>query len=128
MTPEDGGVEHEDPRPTFGFVARTIQERHADIAFIQVLEPCIAGADAREVKEGESNDFLREVWKGKPYIAGGGFNRESAIKHAKEYESSLVSLGRWYTSNVSGTHRFSLRSHLYSRSPTCPYVSRRIYP
>ena len=117
MIPQDGGVEHEDPRPTYGYVARTILERHPDIAFIEVLEPRIAGGGTREPKEGESNDFLREIWKGKPYIADGGYNRESAIEHAEEHDNSLVSLGRWYTSNVSRMLRNSFLVTISSLHP-----------
>lgn len=66
---------------------------------MHVVEPRIAGAELRETKAGESNDFLREIWKGIPYIADGGYNRDSAIKQAEEH-GELVSFGRYYTSNV----------------------------
>lgn len=49
--------------------------------------------------EGESNDFLRAIWKDKPYISAGGFTRDIAIKDADE-RGELIAFGRYYISNV----------------------------
>jgi len=66
-----------------------------------VIEPRVAGTSDRTEVAGdkESNDFLRAIWKDKPWIAAGGFNRDIAIKHADE-RGELVAFGRYYTSNV----------------------------
>jgi hypothetical protein len=53
----------------------------------------------RQHVEGESNDFLRDIWAGKTWISAGGFTRDSAIKQADE-RGELVAFGRYYTSNV----------------------------
>ena len=105
----DGGYANEDPRPTFGYTVKELRKRHPELAFMEVLEPRVAGGHERTAKESESNDFLREIWRGKPYIANGGYNRESAIEQA-EKSGELVSLARWYTSNVCGISDFC--SHL----------------
>ncbi|KAI0313542.1 FMN-linked oxidoreductase [Amylostereum chailletii] len=115
------GVEPEDPRPTFGYVAREIRARHPDIAFLHAVEPRIAGFEAREIKAGESNDFLREIWRGIPYIADGGYNRDSAIKEAEEHDSELVAFGRYYTSNPD------LPIRLEKDIPLTPYDRSSFY-
>ena len=58
--------------------------------------------------EGESDDFLRAIWTGKPWILAGGFPRDSAINQADEH-GELVAFGRYFTSNV----RFSSYSLLF---------------
>jgi NADPH2 dehydrogenase len=55
--------------------------------------------DDRAVDE-ESNDFLRAIWAGKPWISAGGFSRDDAIKQADE-KGELVAFGWYFTSNVS---------------------------
>ncbi|KAI0320059.1 NADH:flavin oxidoreductase/NADH oxidase [Amylostereum chailletii] len=94
----DNDVEPEDPRPVFSYLVREIRNRHPDFGYISVVEPRIAGSFERDVRFAESNDFLRDIWRGKAYIANGGFTRDSAVKEADE-NGSLVSFGRLYTSN-----------------------------
>jgi NADPH2 dehydrogenase len=50
-------------------------------------------------REEISNDFLRDIWRGKPYISDGGYNRETAIARADK-DGDLITFGRYYTSNV----------------------------
>jgi len=62
----------------------------------------------------ESNDFLRAIWAGKPWISAGGFSRDNAIKQADE-EGELVACGRYFTSNPD------LPTRLQKNIPLTPY-------
>ncbi|EKM48553.1 uncharacterized protein PHACADRAFT_202675 [Phanerochaete carnosa HHB-10118-sp] len=53
------------------------------------LSPC---------EEGESNDFLREIWGERPFISAGGYNRELALE-AAETKGDLIAVGRLFISN-----------------------------
>ncbi|KAI0321038.1 FMN-linked oxidoreductase [Amylostereum chailletii] len=117
----DGGVEPDDPRPTFGYVAREIRARHPNIAYLHAVEPRIAGVEDRQVRAGESNDFLREIWRGIPYITDGGYNRRSAIKEAEEHDGELVAFARYYTSNPD------LPIRLENDIPLTPYDRSSFY-
>ncbi|KAI0314930.1 NADH:flavin oxidoreductase/NADH oxidase [Amylostereum chailletii] len=116
----DNGVKPDDPRPVFGYLVREIRARHPDFSYIHVLEPRVSGNFVREVRETESNDFLREIWRGKTYIANGGYTRESAMKEADEH-GSLVSFGRLYTSNPD------LPTRLEYDMPLTPYDRSTFY-
>lgn len=89
-----------DPRPQFSYYVQQLKERQPDLAYIHVIEPSISGVMDVEAGENESNDFLREIWAPKPYIAGGGYTRESAIQRS-EKTHDLIAMGRWFISNVS---------------------------
>lgn len=75
-------------------------------SFIHVVEPRVAGNIDRIPSDGESNDFLREIWGSKPYIAAGGFSAEDAVKVAEE-KGGLVAFGRHFISNVRNPLYFS---------------------
>lgn len=75
--------------------------------FIHVVEPRAAGNLDRVPLPGESNDFLREVWGSKPYIAAGGFTAEDAVKVAEE-KGGLVAFGRYFIANVSHSCSLSI--------------------
>lgn len=47
----------------------------------------------------KSNDFIREIWKPRPLISAGGYNRETALAVA-ETKGDLVAFGRYFISNV----------------------------
>ncbi|KAH8110944.1 NADH:flavin oxidoreductase/NADH oxidase [Phellopilus nigrolimitatus] len=94
-----------DPVPTFSHLVRRIRETYPRLAFIHVVEPRAAGDQSRVAQAGESNDFLRVIWKtpeseanGSVYIAAGGYTPASALEDAKT-KGELVAFGRYYTSN-----------------------------
>ena len=89
-----------DPIPTFSRLVTRIRDEHPNFGYIHVVEPRLAGIADREAQEGESNDFLREIWGPRVYIAAGGFTREDAIKTADE-KGGLIAYGRYFISNVS---------------------------
>ena len=90
------------PVPVFSYLVEELRRRHANFGYLHVVEPRVQGIfdrDEREVEK-QSNDFLRAIWAGKPWISAGGFSRDSAIKQADE-KGELIAFGRYYTSNVS---------------------------
>jgi NADPH2 dehydrogenase len=82
----------------FSYLVKELHRRHPNFGYLHVIEPRVQGVVDRSF-EGESNDFLRTIWAGKPWIAAGGFSRESAMKQADEH-GELIAFGRFYTSNV----------------------------
>ena len=48
----------------------------------------------------QSNDFLREIWKPRPYIAAGGYARDTAFADADKH-GDLIAFGRHFIPNVS---------------------------
>ncbi|KAI0031886.1 hypothetical protein K488DRAFT_51109 [Vararia minispora EC-137] len=95
----DNGVKPSDPRPVYTYVTTELRRRHPGLAYLHVLEPRVRGDVDVDPAPDASNDFLREIWKGKPYITVGGYNRETAVAQAKRNELELVAFGRLYTSN-----------------------------
>ena len=73
----------------------------------------------------QSNVFLRDIWKPRPYIAAGNYTRETAFEDADKY-GDLIAFGRLFIPNVGV---FSLSSREYSLSlccsPTYPCGLRR---
>jgi NADH:flavin oxidoreductase/NADH oxidase family protein len=90
------------PVPVFSYLVEELGRRHANFGYLHVVEPRVRGIFDRDDRavERESNDFLRTIWAGKPWISAGGFSRDSAIKQADE-KGELIAFGRYYTSNVS---------------------------
>ncbi|KAI0288226.1 NADH:flavin oxidoreductase/NADH oxidase [Russula brevipes] len=89
------------PVATFSYLVSELRRRHPNFGYLHVVEPRIRGGSDRldSYVEEESNDFLRDIWTGKPWISAGGFTRDSALKQADE-RGELVAFGRYYTSNV----------------------------
>ena len=87
-----------DPVPTFAALAMFIRDRYPDFAYIHVIEPRVDGVTLRQAGAHESNDFLREIWRPRPFISAGGYERDDAIFAAKR--GDLVAFGRYFISNV----------------------------
>lgn len=87
-----------DPRPTFGYLVSELAKRHPDLAYIHVVEPRAHGDLDRDVQPGESNVFLRDIWKPRPYIAAGNYTRETAFEDADKY-GDLIAFGRLFIPN-----------------------------
>ncbi|KAI0088268.1 FMN-linked oxidoreductase [Irpex rosettiformis] len=86
------------PIPTFSYVVQKIAEKHPNFAFVHVVEPRVQGSVDRVAAEGESNDFIREIWQPRALISAGGYNRELAIEIA-EKKGDLIGFGRNYIPN-----------------------------
>ncbi|KAI0342276.1 NADH:flavin oxidoreductase/NADH oxidase [Trametopsis cervina] len=88
----------EDPIPQFRYLVQQMSERFPKLAFIHVVEPRVEGAEDREVKQGESNDFIREIWAPRPIISAGGYDRIHALEVA-ESKGDLIAFGRAFIPN-----------------------------
>jgi 2,4-dienoyl-CoA reductase-like NADH-dependent reductase (Old Yellow Enzyme family) len=90
------------PVSVFSHLVEELRRRHPNFGYLHVIESRVQGIFDRDDRavEQESNDFLRVIWAGKPWISAGGFSRDNAIKQADE-KRELVAFGRYFTSNVS---------------------------
>lgn len=94
------------PEPTFALLVSQLRDAYPNFSYLHVVEPRIAGASDRDALDGESNDFLRAIWKGPSslkngsvYISAGGYTPEEALAKAEENDE-LVAFGRYFISNV----------------------------
>ncbi|CAL1711075.1 unnamed protein product [Somion occarium] len=115
-----GDMRMKDPIPTFKYLVSHIKELYPDFAYIHVVEPRVNGNTDREPEKGESNDFLREVWKPRPFISAGGYNREIALEVA-DMTGDLIAFGRYYISNPD------LPLRLKANIPLTPYDRSLFY-
>ena len=102
------GMRMEDPRPTFAHFVSRAKERFPDLAYLHVVESRVSGIEDRESSGGESNEFLREIWGDKAFIAAGGYTPETAAETV-EARGGLVAFGRHYIANVSSSLSIGLR-------------------
>jgi 2,4-dienoyl-CoA reductase-like NADH-dependent reductase (Old Yellow Enzyme family) len=59
------------------------------------VEPRLAGGNAeREVTHKESLDYFREATS-RPFLAAGGFKRDTAIKAMEDGKADAVVFGEW---------------------------------
>jgi NADPH2 dehydrogenase len=111
----------ENPYPTFTHFVTSIRTKYPRFAYIHVVEPRAHGNLDRTPLEGESNDFLRKIWKGHGgeyerngslYLSVGGYNAENVFEEVESEgkEGELVVFGRDFTSNVS---RKNARSYFF---------------
>ncbi|VDB90637.1 unnamed protein product [Peniophora sp. CBMAI 1063] len=125
LTPWDTlrtGSENEDPIPAFSYFISEVRRRHPDFAYIHAAEPRYGTVNFGLPKhDHESNDFLRDIWKGKVYIAGGGYTRETAMKQTDANDNELIAFGRNYTSNPD------LPIRLQHNIPLTPYARETFY-
>ncbi|KZT71225.1 NADH:flavin oxidoreductase/NADH oxidase [Daedalea quercina L-15889] len=87
-----------DVKPTFSYLVSQLAQKYSDLAYIHVVEPRVSGYIDRETQQGESNDFLRDIWKPRRFISAGGHTRDSAFEFA-ERNDDLVAFGRFFISN-----------------------------
>ncbi|KAG6877683.1 hypothetical protein C0993_005103 [Termitomyces sp. T159_Od127] len=92
----------EDPTAQFSYFISKLKSHHPNIAFLHVIEPRILSNTDRDPEAHESCDFIRSIWSPAPVISAGGYTRKTAIQAAEE-RGELISFGRYYISNVSGT-------------------------
>ncbi|KAI0065577.1 NADH:flavin oxidoreductase/NADH oxidase [Artomyces pyxidatus] len=90
-----------DPIPTFSAFVERIRDAHPGLAFLHVVEPRIDGAETRAPEPGdevEQNDFIREIWGPRPFLAAGKFDRASGMERA-DRTGDLIAYGRLFISN-----------------------------
>lgn len=89
-----------DIEETFSYLVKTIKERFPTLAYIHVVTSRINGnVDVVPVIEGESIDFLYNIWTPSPFLVAGGFKSESAKAEAEARLNSIVAMGRHFISN-----------------------------
>jgi NADPH2 dehydrogenase len=89
-----------EPLPTFTAFVERIRDTHPNFAYIHVVEE-IQRTEADPIPNGtNSNDALREAWGDRPYIAAGGFDRDSANSTVEKH-GGLIAFGRHFIANVS---------------------------
>ena len=84
----------DDPKPTFAYFVSQVKERFPGLAYLHAVEPLV------EPGVGDSNEFLREIWGDKVFIAAGGFAPQDAAETVQA-KGGLVAFGRHYIANVS---------------------------
>ena len=94
------GMRMEDPKPTFAYFVSQAKERLPNLAYLHVAEPRVAGTEDHDCNEVDSNDFLREIWGDKVFIATGGYTPQNAAETAQT-KGGLIAFGRYYIANVS---------------------------
>ncbi|KAL5532355.1 hypothetical protein ACEPAF_5925 [Sanghuangporus sanghuang] len=121
------GMRMDHPQPTFAYLVSRIREAYPRFAYLHVVEPRVAGNSEREVLAGESNDFLRAIWKspdseknGSVYLSAGGYTPEDAVKDAEE-KGDLIVFGRYYISNPD------LPTRIKKNIPLAPYDRKTFY-
>ncbi|KAJ7603628.1 hypothetical protein DFH06DRAFT_331072 [Mycena polygramma] len=94
----------DNPKPTYVHLVTQLRVRYPDFAYLHVVEPRVDGAETLDaVKEGHSNDFIREIWGKEALISAGGYTRETAIAAAEK--GDLVAFGRGYIANPDLPYR-----------------------
>jgi NADPH2 dehydrogenase len=94
------GMRMADPIPTYTRFVEEIRDRFPSLAYLHLVEPRFEGAeDVVPESETDSNDFLREIWKPKPFISAGGYTRSGGIERA-ESTGDLIAYGRYFIANV----------------------------
>ncbi|THV01992.1 NADH:flavin oxidoreductase/NADH oxidase [Dendrothele bispora CBS 962.96] len=108
-----------DPISTYTYLVERLRDLFPGLAYLGVIEPRAKGEnfEERELNEGESNDFIREIWSPKPLIFAGGYTRETAIEKAGN-ENTLIAFGRHFIANPDLPIRLekNLALNAYDRS------------
>lgn len=81
----------DDPIPQFSHFVSRLAESHPNLAYLHVVESAYPN---------ESIDFLRNIWKPRPFISCGGYTADTATERANN-DGDLVAFGHYFLSNVS---------------------------
>jgi len=116
-----------DPLPTIRVLVERLRDAHPNFGYSHVTEV----REQDELKEGQldhSKATLRLIWGDRPYIAAGGFGRETANSTVEKH-GGLVAFGRKFISNVSVPLIYQLEAVILTtphNSPISPNVSSTI--
>ncbi|KAJ7610084.1 hypothetical protein FB45DRAFT_844679 [Roridomyces roridus] len=94
----------EGPKPTYRHLVTELRDRYPDLAYLHVVEPRVDGSATVEIKEGQSNDFIRDIWGSRPLISAGGYTRETALATAQD-KGDLIAFARPYIANPDLPYR-----------------------
>ncbi|KAK7691371.1 hypothetical protein QCA50_004769 [Cerrena zonata] len=119
---EANGMGMKDPIPTFTYLVTRLAELHPDLAYLHVVEPRITpDGQTKEVKPGQSNDFLRKIWAPRPLMSAGGYTLESAGEIISANPNELIAFGRHFIANPD------LPKRLYAGVELNPYNRATFY-
>ncbi|KAG8886539.1 hypothetical protein FRB97_003050 [Tulasnella sp. 331] len=86
----------------FTYVIKALREAFPTFAYMHLTEPRVTGgADAKPEHVSGTIDFARRAWgdvEGSPFLAAGGYTRETAIETAEKYGGAIV-FGRDFIAN-----------------------------
>jgi NADPH2 dehydrogenase len=113
-------VTDDTPYETFGYITKTLQERHPDLAYVHFIEPR---------NETDSLDPFRKIWKG-TFVTAGGYTTDAqrvvdlAITDVKrvfdlaEKTGNLIAFGRLFIANPDLVERLKNEwaTNAYDRS------------
>ncbi|KAI0057199.1 FMN-linked oxidoreductase [Artomyces pyxidatus] len=116
------GMRMEDPIPTFSALVTKIRDTYPEFAYIHVVEGRITGNedDEKYNHHTDSNQFLREIWGKRPYIAAGGFHADTAAATV-EKDGGLIAFGRYFLANPD------LPTRLKTEKPLTKYNRATFY-
>ncbi|KAF7362628.1 putative inactive dehydrogenase EasA [Mycena venus] len=115
----------EHPKPTYAHLVTQLRDRYPELAYLHLVEPRADGSETVAViKEGYSNDFIRDIWGDRPLISAGGYTRETALAIAQE-KGDLIAFSRPYIANPDLPYRLlhgialavGNRAHYYDPDP-----------
>ncbi|KAJ3712469.1 NADH:flavin oxidoreductase/NADH oxidase [Lentinula raphanica] len=112
-----------DPVPTFRYLVTKIKEDLPELAYLHVVEPRINGSKTEasdNIVQTDSNDFLRSIWRPKPFISAGNYTRETGMRTADE-KGDLIAFGRFFISNPD------LPDRLMRNLPLAPFDRDTFY-
>jgi NADPH2 dehydrogenase len=101
------GMAH--PKPTFAHVVTRIRDTYSNLAYLHLVEPRVDHRAELRTDErlehaadgsSETNDFIRDIWGGRPLITAGGYGRQSAMDVA-DRKGDLIAFSRHFIANVS---------------------------
>ncbi|KAI8888868.1 FMN-linked oxidoreductase [Backusella circina FSU 941] len=87
------------PYETWGYLAKSLQANHSNLAYVHMIEPRADFCIDEYVKPNDSLDPFRKEWKG-PFISAGGYtyHTKDAFDVA-ESTGNLISFGRLFIAN-----------------------------
>lgn len=87
------------PYETWGYLCKSLQEKHSDMAFVDFIEPRADFCVDNYTKQADTLEPFRQAWKG-PMISAGGFtfNTERAFEVA-EKTGNMIGFGRLFIAN-----------------------------
>ncbi|KAG2199240.1 hypothetical protein INT47_010615 [Mucor saturninus] len=87
------------PYETWGYLCKSLQEKHSDLAFVDFIEPRADFCVDVYTKQADTLEPFRQTWKG-PMISAGGFtfNTERAFEVA-EKTGNMIGFGRLFIAN-----------------------------
>jgi 2,4-dienoyl-CoA reductase-like NADH-dependent reductase (Old Yellow Enzyme family) len=101
LSPWSGYQDAEDKTPyeTWGYLTKSLQDNHPDLAYVHFLEPRVDIMGEKNLDTTDSLDTFRKAWKGS-FISSGGYtyDKDNAFETA-EKTGNLIAFGRQFIAN-----------------------------